>query len=220
MSADDIDARPRVAWLTLSAIGLSALVWLVAQTGLIPPDFGAADPRGPHGGRWWLLFLTPWVHLQLWHLAFNAYWLWIFGTRIERALGSAALAAIMVMASLASGAAMAWWSGSTGHGASGVVYALFGFLVAQRKDPRYAPAVGPQVIALLLIWLVACMFTALPIAHAAHVGGLAVGVALGLVPSERWRIAGISATAVLVVAAMAVLLHPPHEPRPPASASS
>ena len=34
-------------------------------------------------GQWWALITTAFVHIELWHLAFNLYWLWVLGGRLE-----------------------------------------------------------------------------------------------------------------------------------------
>jgi GlpG protein len=203
--------QPR-PWLTIAACIASLAIWLAIQIHALGPEFGVGDARGVHGSRWWTLFVSPWVHHQLWHVAFNCYWLWFLGSRLEGALGIARYAAFIVVAAAVSGMAEVLWDGSTGIGASGVVYAIVGYLAIQRHDPRFAPVMSRQIIALMLIWLVACMVMTVggaAIGNAAHLCGLALGAALGLAAGHRWRIAGIAGAALLILVAGVALVWPP-----------
>jgi membrane associated rhomboid family serine protease len=38
-------------------------------------------------GAYWGVLRGVFVHLALWHLAFNMYWLWVLGSRLELAIG-------------------------------------------------------------------------------------------------------------------------------------
>ena len=66
-------------------------------------------------------------------------------------------------------------------GLSGVGYALFGYLwMKGQYEPEQAMILHPNTITTMLLWLVLCMTGLLgPIANAAHVVGLLVGVAFG-----------------------------------------
>jgi rhomboid protease GlpG len=66
-------------------------------------------------------------------------------------------------------------------GLSGVAYALFGYLwMKGQYEPEQGMILHPNTITTMLLWLVLCMTGLLgPIANAAHVVGLLVGVAFG-----------------------------------------
>ena len=67
-------------------------------------------------------------------------------------------------------------------GLSGVGYALFGYLwMKGQYEPEQGMILHPNTITTMLFWLVLCMTGLLgPIANAAHVVGLLVGVAFGV----------------------------------------
>ena len=67
-------------------------------------------------------------------------------------------------------------------GLSGVGYALFGYLwMKGQYEPEQAMILHPNTITTMLLWLVLCMTGWVgPIANAAHVVGLLVGVAFGV----------------------------------------
>jgi GlpG protein len=78
--------------------------------------------------------------------------------------------------------------GGTFGGLSGVVYAVFGYLLAKTSyDREPGLRIPNDTIVLLLIWLVACMTGWLgAIANTAHVAGFLCGFVIGAVP-KTWR---------------------------------
>ena len=67
-------------------------------------------------------------------------------------------------------------------GLSGVGYAMFGYLwMKGQYEPEQGMILHPNTITMMLFWLVLCMTGLVgPIANAAHVVGLLVGVTFGL----------------------------------------
>ena len=99
--------------------------------------FGYLPAPAIWAGGYWALVTSTFVHFELWHVAFNIYWIWMLGTRLERAIGTLPfLAFFLASASISSSFQLAV-SGTTGIGASGVVYAIFGFMwVTRERYPR------------------------------------------------------------------------------------
>jgi GlpG protein len=149
------------------------------------------DMRAWHGQPWRLVTSTL-PHIDVIHLAFNLYWLWVFGTRLEDTLGRWALAGLMLFFAVgASAAEYALFQG--GVGLSGVGYGLFGLLwVLSRKDPRFAGAVDGQTVALFLGWFIlCCVLTATgawKVGNVAHAAGAMLGVLVGIALSVRGRL--------------------------------
>ena len=85
--------RPR-PWITWLACALAVGIFLLLSTQGKDPlrqGFGAwVAPPAPviWEGKYWGLVTPAFVHLAWWHLAFNAYWLWILGSALERHIGS------------------------------------------------------------------------------------------------------------------------------------
>ena len=50
--------------------------------------FGYLPANSIWNGGYWALVTSAFVHFALWHVAFNVYWLWVLGRRLEQAIGS------------------------------------------------------------------------------------------------------------------------------------
>lgn len=140
------------------------------------------------GGAFWGLISTAFVHFQLWHLAFNLYWLWRLGRPVERWAGSVKWIVFVLCAAVVSSAAQLVVSDDTGIGASGVVYALFGLLWRGRAViPEADIVVDRNTVAVFLVWFVAAAIATqigtANIGNAAHAAGLLFGVLVA-----EWRI--------------------------------
>jgi membrane associated rhomboid family serine protease len=167
------------------------------------------------GGAYWSLISSAFVHLALWHLAFNIYWLWVLGGAVERVIGPLSYLAFVLVAALVSSSLQLAVSGSTGHGASGIVYAMFGLIWAARKSvPALAESLGRNT-GLFWTWLIGCIVvTHLGIAavgNGAHVGGLVFGLltAHWLVLKTPYRRVALGATALLVSLCLVTLFWSP-----------
>ena len=103
-------------------------------------------------GEPWRLVSSMLPHGSLFHLAFNLYWVWLFGTLLEERLGSVAAAGIVALTAAGSAAAeYALFYG--GIGLSGVVYGLFGLLqVLKTRDPRFLGVLDQGTVNLLVAW--------------------------------------------------------------------
>ncbi len=132
-------------------------------------------------GKYWALISSVFVHLELWHLAFNVYWLWVLGRRLERVTGSLWWLAFFLLAALVSSGIQLAISGSTGIGASGVVYAIFGFMWAARNQIEDFKAIlSKQIIVVFVAWLFICLavtyFNIWQVGNAAHFSGVLFGI--------------------------------------------
>lgn len=135
-------------------------------------------------GALWGLFTSAFVHLDVLHLLFNIYWLYRLGSRLEQAIGSLWWLGFFSGANVITSAVQLAMTGDTGYGASGIGYALFGFMwMTRRRFTVFAEVLDPRTIALFLIWLVGCIFLtyaqAVNVGNAAHISGLLFGIALG-----------------------------------------
>lgn len=127
------------------------------------------------------------LHLSVIHLLFNAMWLWDLGGALEKRLGARALLLLVLLVGSVSNFTQYLSSGPFFGGMSGVVYGLLGYLwLRGRCDPRLALRVNPGIITFMLLWLLLGFSGVLgPVANAAHLSGLAMGMALGFVASPR-----------------------------------
>lgn len=166
-------------------------------------------------GAYWGLLSSTLVHLAMWHLAFNVYWLWTLGSAVERVLGWRKYSALLLAAAIVSSGVQLGVSGATGHGASGVVYALFGLMWASRRRvPAFAATLGERTVLLFLLWLVGCFVASqvgeVAIGNAAHASGLIFGVLVAQWdPSQRYRRGIQWATAAVVLVSLVPLFWNP-----------
>jgi GlpG protein len=154
----------------------------------MPSLTGLDDIR--HGELWRLV--TPiFLHFGILHLLFNMWCLQDLGALIELRLGTRELGLLVLVAAVTSNAGEYLWQASHlkhGQGVvpfggmSGVVFALLGYAwMRGNRQPELGITLHPMTINMMLLWLVICMTGTLgPIANAAHVVGLIVGVLVGL----------------------------------------
>jgi GlpG protein len=128
------------------------------------------------------------LHFGAMHLLFNMFWLFDLGSAIERRKGTLFLAALILSSCVIANFAQYFWDGPHFGGMSGVVYALFGYVWMKGKfEPQDGLGVGQQTVLIMIVWLFLCMTGWLgPIANAAHVAGLLVGMAMGHAPYS-WK---------------------------------
>lgn len=160
----------------------------------------------------WRLLASTLPHGNLFHLGFNLYWFWVFGTFLEKHLGLARYGAILILLAAGSGAAeLAVFEG--GIGLSGVVYGLFGILwIMGRRDPAFADLVDSRTAGLFIAWFFLCVLltvlNVLQIANVAHAAGLLLGLILGeflMVPRRRTvALLALVSTLVLIILAATI----------------
>lgn len=159
-------------------------------------------------GEFWRMITPIFLHHDLFHLIFNMYWLFFFGSQIENRYGTFWFGVLVILSAAIPnliecvvpaniGGASPGMSGAylmTGLGGmSGVNYGLFGFtwmkMVYDRSSGLY---VSQLVIFLLLAWLLFCMTPVASqsvgnVANWAHAIGLLVGVIAGYLPTAMSR---------------------------------
>jgi membrane associated rhomboid family serine protease len=162
----------------------------------------------------WRLATSALLHGDVLHLAFNLYWQWALGMRVERELGSFTMLGLVLVFAAGSGAAQYALSGP-GVGLSGVGYGIFALLwVLGRYDARFADAMPASLARLFVIWFFFCIVTThlgvMHVANVAHGAGAAFGALAGLALARRrsgahgpLRVAGIAGTVLLLGASLA-----------------
>jgi membrane associated rhomboid family serine protease len=148
------------------------------------------------------------VHVSLWHIAFNMYLLFILGRLLEPSIGTPRFV-VLYFASLLAGSffALLIEPNTVGAGASGAIFGVLGatFIIARG---RRLDAIAGQIGILILINLV-FTFAGGHISIGAHVGGLVCGVLCGLlvIAGERGKLGETSRNGRLAVelGAMAAL---------------
>jgi membrane associated rhomboid family serine protease/Tfp pilus assembly protein PilF len=167
-------------------------------------------------GQPWRLVTSTLPHVNIIHLAFNLYWLWVFGSLVEGTFGHLRAAAILLLFGAgASAAEYAFLHG--GVGLSGVGYGLFGLLwVLGRRDERFRDAVDGSTIRLFVLWFVICVVLTVsniaPIGNVAHAAGAVLGLVLGYAITTRSACRLACSSACLILPVLFVVLAGPGRP--------
>lgn len=181
------------------AIGVTLAWWAKID---ISPLFDTAMIRR---GELLRLVTSIFPHTGILHLAFNIYWLCIFGTLIEETLGHLRTAVLILLFAIGSGA----WEFALargGVGLSGVGYGLFGLIwMLSRYDERFTDAIDTRTVQLFVGWFFFCVFATytkiMPVGNIAHGAGAVLGILTGLAiarPDNRALFtAGLGATLLL-----------------------
>jgi membrane associated rhomboid family serine protease len=195
--------RPRagVPYATYTLIALNVLVFVVELAaggggataleggGSLIADGGLFGPAISDGGEWYRVFTAGFLHAGLIHLGLNMFVLYVLGTMLEPAIGTARFLAIYFV-SLLAGSVGALLLDPNQHtvGASGAIYGLFAaaFLVARQRGLD-------QVASQIAFWVVLNLvitFSIPGISIGGHIGGLLGGAAGAMIVLvlERQRI--------------------------------
>ena len=186
----EIPKYPVVFGVALLAIGVTVAWWAGTN---ISPLFETAQIRR---GQFWRIATSVLPHLDIFHLAFNLYWLWVLGTVVEAVYGH--LRTILLLLLFAVGSSS--WDfalAQGGVGLSGVGYGLFGLLyVLSQYDERFKDSLDKRTVNLFIGWFFICIFATAThlfnVANVAHAAGGLLGLLLGyalVLPAPRRLIA-------------------------------
>lgn len=173
--------------LAINAVGFGLWWWLGVNDPWLRTNLLVSDQL-VFSGRVWTLLTSEFSHANPMHLLFNLLALWVFGRDVESVIGPMRFAMVYVLGGIAASSAHVVWNvlvspGVPALGASGAVMAvavLYGALFPTRTlminfflPVPAALAVGLYVVLDVLGVLQGGGSTA----HAAHLGGAAVGFA-------------------------------------------
>jgi membrane associated rhomboid family serine protease len=156
----------------------------------------------------WRAFTSIFPHVDILHIVFNVYWLWVFGTVVEHVFGHVRFLGIALLLAVVSALAeFSLFSG--GVGLSGVGYGLWGMLwVLSWRDPRFAGVVDAKTSRVFIVWFFFCIALtvtgAMPIANAAHGMGAVMGALLGFTICGRVVTKAASIAGAVVISLLAV----------------
>jgi GlpG protein len=190
-STSDIAIKPKLAIVTIAQCVTCILLFLLIQLSGKNESwdelakFGYLSSDKIWDGAYWGLLSSAYIHLAIWHLVFNVYWFWRLGGAVELYTGPWKFLLFTLCAAFVSSAVQLAVSGSTGYGASGVVYSIFGFILAgSKKISEFDHLLRSRsLVPLFLIWLVGCVVVSYldiyQIGNAAHISGLCFGIIVG-----------------------------------------
>jgi len=135
--------------------------------------------------EWYRLFTHLFMHGNVMHLLFNMYALFSVGNEVEQITGTKKFLWIYFLSGFTASLASLYFNLFTiGVGASGAIFGLFGFSLmiqtaeSRKNDHPLAPIIFNFIIFLVVNLLFA---EALNADNAAHMGGLAGGLVLGVI---------------------------------------
>lgn len=175
------------------------LVWIVARRYLLAGGDWAAFANNPAAPTWLGFVISPFVHLDPTHLGANLVILWLFGTNLERAVGSIRFL-ILYLGSAWFASLMHWAAATSFHlyagsasdgalGSSGAIAGILGaslirFSLPRLRLPLISSATFP-VAPLIVLWLGYTILRALlntlsgiteGVGHWAHLAGFVFGL--------------------------------------------
>ena len=157
----------------------------------IPPeilvDLGANYGPLVYRGEYWRLLTGAFLHANLVHLLFNMWVLFDVGPAVEEMYGQSRFISLYMLASIAGSLASYWWHfpHTLMVGASGAIFGLIGVMVGYGY--RHRTALAEQIKTMYLRWAIYGLVFGLMmpgVDNAAHIGGLAAGIACGYVVSD------------------------------------
>lgn len=171
-------------------------LWFAKPPANILDPFTWYPTKSIDQGQVWRLVTPIFIHFGIWHLAFNMYWLYQFGSLIEVRRGTLRFGLLVLTVAVISNYSeyffpyrMRWGDFSPFFGGmSGVGYGLFGYLwIKSRFDPTANMYVHPNIVLLFIVWFVLCWSGVLNnamghTANWAHTGGLVAGMAIAYAP--------------------------------------
>jgi membrane associated rhomboid family serine protease len=181
---------PAVKWIMLANLAVFLAQWVFAST----PWFGLFTLQLPEMVthlRWWQPFTYLFLHAGFWHIFFNLFNLWMFGSEVESALGTRKFIFYYFLTGAGAGLGVAglgmlFHEHSATLGASGAVFgilAAYGLLFAERRLTLLVFFVLPvQMKAKTMVWIFAAIeFVAGVsnafgnVSHIAHLSGMLIG---------------------------------------------
>lgn len=186
VNAREITAGPsfQTSPVVFSLIAVNVAIFLISMVAGdlendLLRDYSAWSPA-IGAGEWWRGLTAAFLHATPMHILFNMYFLYIFGPRLERQVGSVAFSGIY-LASAAGGTVATYVFGppnTLSVGASGALFGLFGawlYAAYRQRGSAAGSAMFNQLGAILLINMALPLFIR-NIDWRAHLGGLATGI--------------------------------------------
>ncbi|MCX7930799.1 MAG: rhomboid family intramembrane serine protease [Chlorobi bacterium] len=169
-------------WLVLGMLtyhGVRLDQWLVELFGLMPVS-------SDHFYPYWQLITYQFLHGGFWHLFFNMFALWMFGSELDYLLGSRRFLTYYLLCGVGGGIANLFVSNAPTIGASGAVMgilAAYGMTFPNRPVLMFPLFIPIPAKFFVLIYAVIDLYSGLTatdsgVAHFAHLGGALTGFLL------------------------------------------
>ncbi|MBP8973431.1 MAG: rhomboid family intramembrane serine protease [Anaerolineae bacterium] len=193
-------AEPRLTYVLLGVIVLIFFYFfsLSAREQIFFLNDWAKINEAIRDGQYYRLFTSMFLHLNLTHLIFNGYALFVLGRDVEALFGTPRFAIIYLLGGLSGSLASFIFTDAPSVGASGAIFAIFGAEMVYFYQHRELHGTAgrqhlTQLVVLMLINLGLGFFastgaTNFRIDNAGHIGGLAGGVVLAWFIGPAYRL--------------------------------
>lgn len=151
-------------------------------------DFGALHPTLIKAGDYYRLITCSFLHLDIFHIAFNMYALYIVGSQLESYYGKTKFLIIYLFSAFMGSLFSCLFTDAISVGASGAIFGLFGALLYFGYHYRVflGSVIRSQVIPLLLFNF-ALGFIIDGIDLSAHIGGLIGGYLISMALGVKYK---------------------------------
>ncbi len=175
-------------------LNLIVFVWMIASgVSIMNPllsdllEFGALRYQEVMDGEYWRLITSGFVHIGLIHILMNMMFLALVGYLVESVLGRWKFLILYILTLIGANVnSLIWDNQAVSAGASGALFGLLGWMLAQVLIKRKTGD-GSNIIYLFLIFGIGGITLLVGLFNnsnnAAHLGGLAVGLLIGLLMS-------------------------------------
>jgi membrane associated rhomboid family serine protease/tetratricopeptide (TPR) repeat protein len=163
-------------------------------------DFGASYGPYTHRGEYWRLVMPMFLHIGLLHFAMNNYAIYVLGPFLERIYGYGRFAFLYVATGVGSALVSMRMSDSPSAGASGAIFGIAGLMLVAGYMHRasiphhWGRVFGKGILPVIVLNLGLGLALHRWVDNWAHLGGLASGMALGVLipPMKRNLATGLS----------------------------
>jgi rhomboid protease GluP len=193
-------AEPRLTYILLAIIVVIGLYTMTLPLGARDQFFSnwAKVNSAIRNGEYYRLFTSMFLHLNLIHLGFNGYALYLIGRDVEALFGTTRFALIYFLGGLSGSLASFVFISAPSLGASGAIFAIFGAeMVYFYQHRELHGAAGQrhlqQLFLIMLLNLGLGFFsttgaTSFRIDNAGHLGGLVGGIVLAWFIGPTYRV--------------------------------
>ena len=188
--------------LTYILLGAIVLIYLLTQS-MSPRELDiffqnwAKINNRVYEGEYYRLLTSMFLHLNLTHILFNGYALFLFGREVERIFGHVRFAIIYFLGGLSGSVGSLLYTDAPSIGASGAIFAVFAAMGVYFYHHRqlYGQSAQVRLTQMAVLAIINIVFGFIPsmrIDNAAHIGGLLGGIVLAWFICPELKLEGIS----------------------------
>jgi len=185
-SSSKLELKVNRPFLTYYIIAVNAFIFIYMYFSGIGADiiakYGETSQRIFSNGEYYRFFTSMFLHKDIYHFLYNAFSLYLFGTRCEKYIGRGAFAAIYLISGLTGGILSAVLLKGTSIGASAGIFGVLGAVsVLARKTRRSVDGLSYFSLMTLALIGIAVGFLEPFTDNIAHLGGFTAGFLTGFI---------------------------------------